>query len=604
MADRVSSTPPSSTGSDYVIPARLWSWLGSRRARAALMWLIVLVVGAFFTHRALSWFDNSPHLPTSRVRAGGNAGHAQIDFGGQWLMGRMLVTGNGHELYHRQRQWQVLRVAYPDSAESPAQRSGPSVPRHLTTSTASDDTLNHDADNLMDWFMGGDKEPAKDWRTVGGATAAPLLQAPGGNPFVALSLEEHKPVVTEETVANVNKPVIGGPLYPPVHALFYAPLGLIENPQHAYRVFQAFSLCMILLSGLGVKVLTRGRVWWSVATLCLLVFPGTRGALDLGQNPTLSLCILIWGWALTSRGYPVAGGMVWGLFAFKPVWAMSFFLVPLLMRKWRFCFSMVLTGATLGALTLPFVGLDTWFKWLEVGKEAAALYKVNDNWIHLSRDLHGIPRRALYDFTKPQAERETPLGNGLGWALWAVVFGGTVLIYLARGDRSRTTGLSAGLLFLGAYLTCYRFMYYDVLLASVALAVLLADPQRLVRTGAFGLTLGAPGTGPPITRELIPPDPPKPFGARMLGYVNSFPFTILVMLFVLENSLSGMALEATFGVGYYATPATESGGTPTVPRVKGDTGVKYPLDTFLLLALWAGCAVRVLRGDERREEVP
>ena len=40
------------------------------------------------------------------------------------------------------------------------------------------------------------------------------------------------------------------------------------------------------------------------------------------------------------------------------------------------------------------------------------------------------------------------------------------------------------------------------------------------------------------------------------------------------------------------------------PRLKADTSVMYPLDTFLLLALWVWCAWRVLRGDERREETP
>lgn len=597
----MSSPLPSPPAREYVIPARLWAWVGTPRAVAVLLWVVVLATGAGFTYRAFTWFDNSPFVPTEKQRADGNSGHAQIDFGGQWLMGRMLVTGNGRELYHRQRQWQVLRAGYTDDAETQEQRNGPAVPSHLATSTPPAGSANHDADNLMNWFMGTEKEPVKEWKTVGGAAVAPFAR-PTGNPFLALAWEEHEPVVTKETVTAVDTAAIGGPLYPPVHALFYAPLGLFDKPQHAYRAFQVFSLFVILLTGLGVKVLTRGRVWWSVATFCILLFPGTRGALDLGQNPTLSLCILIWGWALTSRGYPVAGGLVWGLFAFKPVWALSFFLVPLLMRQWRFCAAMVLTGVTLGALSLPFVGLKTWFDWLEVGREAAALYKVNDNWIHLSRDLHGIPRRILHDFTKPESERETPLANALGWTLWGIVFGGTTLVYLARGDRARATGLSAGFLFLGAYLTCYRFMYYDVLLAAAALAVLAADRRWLLGAGAFELALAAPGAPPPASRELLAPAARKPFGARMLGHVNSFPLTVLLLLYVLENGISGMSLEATVGFGYYASPAAEPGGAAVTPRLKADTSVKYPLDAFLLLALWVWFAVRVLRGDEKREE--
>ncbi|MFM8274396.1 MAG: hypothetical protein ACKODX_18990, partial [Gemmata sp.] len=97
------SPPPSSPppAPEYVIPERLWAWLGAPRARAAVVWLIVLVLGASFLYRALTWFDNQPHLPAARHRADGNGGHAQIDFGGQWVMGRMLVTGNGRHLYHR-----------------------------------------------------------------------------------------------------------------------------------------------------------------------------------------------------------------------------------------------------------------------------------------------------------------------------------------------------------------------------------------------------------------------------------------------------------------------------------------------------------------------
>src|SRR5207253_2803043 len=81
-------------------------------------------------------------------------------------------------------------------------------------------------------------------------------------------------------------------------------------------------------------------------------------------------------WGLAVRGRNVAGGMVWGLLAFKPVWAAAFFLVPLLTRRWRFALAMLGTGAALGLATLPFVGLQTWFDWLAVGREATGLYNV------------------------------------------------------------------------------------------------------------------------------------------------------------------------------------------------------------------------------------
>jgi arabinofuranan 3-O-arabinosyltransferase len=605
VADRVSSTPSTPPTDGYAIPPRYWSWLGTSWTLVAIVWVAAISCGVGFAYRALHYFDDRPSIGPERQRADGNNGHAQIDFGGQWLMGRMIVTGNGRQLYHRQRQWQVLRDSFPVEDESPIQREEGSLPQYLRTQSKPNEKWEHDSSNLMGWFMGGEQDSANEWRKVGGATVAPLAQPPTGNPFVAIALEKHAAdTITPEVVEKVSKPSIGGPLYPPVHAIFYAPLGLLR-PQLAYHTFQMLCVMLVPVAGLGVKVLTRGRVWWSVATLCLFLYPGMRGGLDLGQNPVLTLSIVIWGWALASRGYNVAGGMVWGLFAFKPVWALAFFLVPLLMRRWRFCFSMVLTGAAFGLLTLPFVGIETWFNWLGIGKEATELYKVNENWIHLSRDLQGIPRRMLHDFTKPERDRETPLANALAWSLWGVVFSATVLLYLFRGDRSRATGTSAGFLFLGAYLTCFHFMYYDVLISAAVLAVMFADPKQLLRTKSFAVDAETDEPKVPAVRELpIPTQAPKPLGARVFGYLNSFPLTVVLALFVVENSLNGMELEATVGIRYYASPATDGSTNLRVPRINGNTGPNYPLDTFLLMVLWAWAGARLVRRDERKEPEP
>lgn len=549
------------------------------RQVAALVWVAAVACGLAFTYRAFHWFDSPASAAPEMRRGDGNSGHTQIDFGGQWLMGRMVVTGNGRQLYHRNKQWEVLRAGYSVEDESPVQREEAALPRVAQSRAKDDENYNHDATNLMHWFMGGGNDPRAEWRTLAGATVAPLAQPVGGHPFAAVALEKaQSDAITPEVAAKVEKPSIGGPLYPPVHALFYAPVGLFDRPKLAYHCFQVFGVLLMPLAGLGIKVLTRGRIWWSVATLLLLLFPGTRGGLDLAQNPMITLTIVVWGWALASRGYNVVGGVVWGLLAFKPVWAAALFLVPLLMFRWRFLASMLLTGAALGLITLPIVGIQSWFDWLAIGNEASELYKVNDNWIHLSRDLQGLPRRALIDFTKQDADRNTPLTNKLAWAAWAVVFAVTVVVYLWRGDRKQPTGLSAGFLFLGAYLTCFHFMYYDVLLSAAALAVLFADPRPYLRPAAY---------------HLAPPDP-SPFGPRMWGYANSLPLTLVLGLFVVENALSGMELEATVGFGYYASPPTDGSTNPLMPKVRAGTGPRNPLDTYLILALWAWSGWRLI----------
>lgn len=591
--------PFTGESSGYVISPRRWAWLGSPRAVAVLLWLAAAAVAAYFTWHSLVWFNDPRGLPDERKRADGNAGHVQIDFGGQWVMGRMVATGHARELYHRQRQWDVVRTAFPVEDESQVAREDSLRPDSERKWAKPSDTVRHDANNLMYWFMGRDPE---EWRVVGGASAASIACDPFGNPLLSAALVQTAAgQVTPEIVAKVNKPAVGGPLYPPVHAFLYAPLGLIERPRVAYHLFQILAVVTVFVAARGVAVLSRDRIPWSVATIVLFLFPGTRAGLDLGQNPTMTLAIAVWGWALASRGYAAAGGAVWGLFAFKPVWGLAFFLVPVLTRRWRFCAAMVLTGCGMAAATLPFVGVQAWLDWLAVGREAAALYNVNENWINLSRDVQGVPRRILHDFSLPEAERDTPLSKNLAWGLWGAIVLTTTAVFMRCGDRTRWTGVGIAFLFFGAYMTCYRFMYYDTLLAAVGCVCLLADPVRLVRTRMVPLCFGPAPPVEPATRAL-PPAAPRlsATGPRALAYVSSVPLTLVALLIVYENAVCGMELQGTVGFGYYARVTTGADGATALatPKVRVDTGVLYPWETALVFLLWVYCGFALVRGAD------
>src|SRR5262249_41673373 len=151
------------------------------------------------------------------------------------------------------------------------------------------------------------------------------------------------------------------------------------------------------------------------------------------------------------------GGVVWGLLAFKPVWAMSFFLVLVLTGRWRFGLAMLAVGALLGLATLPFVGLSSWFVWLAVGREAWHLYGIEENWILLSRDLLSIPRRYLTDFKAPLEERDVAWLKPtlLGWGMLVAILEVTVRLAVVRQSRA-ADGPATAFLFLGAWLCCYH----------------------------------------------------------------------------------------------------------------------------------------------------
>jgi hypothetical protein len=369
------------------------------RARLISAWVLALCGGAVALGYAWAFSAADPR------RNDGNSGHASIDFGGQWLMGRMIVEGEGRRLYHRPTIRAVLERNYPRADENPADASDKS-----------------DADKLMDWLSAGD------------GTIAP------------------------ETV--------GGALYPPVNALLCAPLGCLP-PRVAYRIMQTLNLLLVFALGWLAQRWSEGRVWWPVASLLLMLFPGYAGAINLGQNSVVSLLFLTVGWFLAVRGYPLAGGALWGLLAFKPVWAVAFFPVTLLTQRWRMALGMVLSGLTLVALTLPLVGWQSWLDWLAVGQLAAKGYARDDTWIVLSRDVQGAVRR--FFMAAPNAAFPSRLAVGCWLTLWAAA----VILPLFRPRALRADdGPGPAFVLLGAWLGCFHFMYYDSFLAALPMLLL------------------------------------------------------------------------------------------------------------------------------------
>ena len=259
-------------------------------------------------------------------------------------------------------------------------------------------------------------------------------------------------------------------------------------------------------------MLTRGRIWAAVAAAAVMALPGYNGALGLAQNSPLSLALAMLGWLLVVRDRPWLGGVAWGFLAFKPVWAAAFFLAPLLSGRWRVCVAMLLTGAALALPTLPFVGVHAWFDWLEVGRTASGEYRSSENWIFLSRDLQGLPRRWLHFVQGNPTNGEDPFTNILGVGLWLAVPLLTAAVALWRWRRpAGTAGTAAAFLLLGAYLSCFHFMYYDALLAGLPLCVLFAEPARFLRPvyvrppGPHGGWLWNPAPGDPDDAVFVLP---------------------------------------------------------------------------------------------------
>jgi hypothetical protein len=228
---------------------------------------------------------------------------------------------------------------------------------------------------------------------------------------------------------------------------------------------------------------------------------------------------------------------------------------------------MTATGGGLALLTLPVVGVQAWLDWLHVGQLAADAYNVDRNWIFLSRDLFGIPRRILLEFREGRAVADRPVAAVAGWALWLAVAVATVIVTQLRlrlqvVKESALTGPLPAFVFLGAWLCSYRFMYYDALIAPLGVAVLMADP--------------------------------RPYFRRAWWPFASWASILVAVLLVIENATAPLNVEVSASVMGLRKSITGPDGVTqqTAPTIYLATGDYYPWDTVVVFLLWLWCAVR------------
>jgi arabinofuranan 3-O-arabinosyltransferase len=579
----------------------LWRFIIDPWTRYVAAWLLVLGIAAHAQHFARHIFDAG--IAQNPLRRDGNNGHTSIDFGGQWLMGRMLMLGHGHELYNLHRQYEVAQQAFRYEDEAPTAKT-------------------HDADDLFSAIMDTDpnlgKQNTRDSREAAtlGAFIAPQM---AGTPLEAIALtaaaEEQW---TPERLAELKAKHVGGPLYPPIQALLFSPLARTNDALHAYFTILWIMLGMAFLAGLGISLLTRRRVWWPIATLMILLFPGFTGGHQLGQNPALTLAIVVWGWALMSRGWQTGGGMIWGLLAFKPLWAAAFLPALLLTRRWRASLGMVGVSAAMIVATIPFVGIESWFDWLKVGEAANRIYNVDDNWIPLSRDLINIPKRVLIETGQfPYFERDRWYAHFCGWLLWAIVVEATVRLSQLFPARFRAaTGPAAAFVLLAAWMSCFHFMYYDALISLLGFMAAIDPPANIFRRKL--ITIHTPNGSPRFGRAAIAWFRPRlaRFHPGLAGasvartmVANSFFVYFFLILLLIQHSLPWLRLGVTAtAMRFPLRPSVSEGAVvikdgKTVMRARQlivDAGAMgAPLDTLCMLFLWVWCGVVVvIRRDE------
>src|SRR5581483_3223788 len=179
----------------------------------------------------------------------------------------------------------------------------------------------------------------------------------------------------------------------------------------------------------------------------------------------------------------------------------------------------------------------------------------------LSRDLLSVPRRWLIDFDKGYWERLdgdftfNPWGDTtlrvpvwlanwlIGWSLILFALENTVrLAIMRRRQAVAPDGPPAAFLFLGAWMCCYHFMYYDELLGALGLFLLFTEPRRYLspllvmlaplRNDDAGRSVVA--YHQPAVPEALPPPVPVRLAPRAVWTLNRLAPTAFVLMLLIH----------------------------------------------------------------------
>jgi hypothetical protein len=142
--------------------------------------------------------------------------------------------------------------------------------------------------------------------------------------------------------------------YPPLYLLLIRPLGWLSHPV-AWALWSAASL-------LAYMIAVCLPAWRLRIALPALLAPATAMNLVYGQNGLLTAALLVGGIRMASS-WPVAGGVLLGLLAYKPQFGLLVAIALVAARLWRTALAAAFTVVAAVAASLVAFGLEAWTAW-------------------------------------------------------------------------------------------------------------------------------------------------------------------------------------------------------------------------------------------------
>lgn len=305
-------------------------------------------------------------------------------------------------------------------------------------------------------------------------------------------------------------------LYPPIFLLIATPLALLPYAL-ALALWQGLTLALYagvigaIVRQSDLKLRTRD---WIVPAIA---FPAVLINLGHGQNGLLTAA-LFGAALLTLPTRPIAAGVLFGMLAYKPQFALMIPLALLAARQWKAIAAAAVTLIALMALTALIFGLEPWHAFLASTTTARVVL--------LEHGAVGFEKLQSVFAALRARGASVPVSYAVQSATTIAV--GVCVVWIWSGPHR--DALKAAALAIAALLASPHVLDYDLMLLGPALAFVvlhaMTDGPRGYEISVFALAWIAP---------LV---------ARTLGGVTGIPIGLITLLLLFAFTLRRAAADS------------------------------------------------------------
>lgn len=292
-------------------------------------------------------------------------------------------------------------------------------------------------------------------RSVGGDFVDPYaasIAALEGAPASVYDL--HRQHLREAVVTDGKDTGVLGFHYPPTFLLLVLPLAMLPYVA-SWVVFEAVTLCCYLTVIRRIAPVNAG-LWLA------LTFPAVIINFMCGQNGFLTTALIGGGLLLLDRR-PLLAGLLFGLMAYKPQFAVLIPVALIVARRWRALTATAITAIVFAAVSLVVFGAPVW--WAFIGSTA------------FTRRV--VLEQGAINFTTLQSIFGAVRMWGAGVAA-AYIFQGVVALYAAAAviwiwRNDLPFALKAAALAVGSVMVSPYVLQYDLVLLALPITWLAME---------------------------------------------------------------------------------------------------------------------------------